>query len=165
MPKRVYIPVTTREYAQSLGISERTARRRLKDVEGATQSKRSKKWSVPLSAKQYAELKGISERSARRKGISTFSLADWALTVRASERPTRKELRAATHHARLAAKHAKRKVKLDTSTKRMRHASSSQLDRILGLTDSDYQGPNWFDNLMSQGGWGGDDDLPILYVY
>ena len=165
MAKRVYIPVTTREYAEIKGISPRTAQRRISQIEGATQSKRSKKWYIPLSTREYAEAKGVSQSTARRKGISGLTLEEWAGNVLKGEPPTRRELRAAKHFARLVSNNAKRRVNAKTIATRMHHASNRQLDTILGI---DSLGPNWYHELQDdyeEDYWDGDDGQPIIYAY
>src|SRR4249919_3715361 len=152
MAKRVYIPVSTREYAEIKGISTRTAQRRISQIEGATQSKRSKKWFIPLSAREYEEGKGVSQSTARRRGISGLTLDEWANKILKGEPPTRRELRAAKHFAKLVSGNAKRRVNAKTISERMRHANNSQLDTILGI---DELGSDWYHELL--------DDYPEDY--
>ena len=54
--------------SKALGISERTARRRIADLPGAVRTARG--WVAPVTVKQYAAGAGVSERTARRRAVA-----------------------------------------------------------------------------------------------
>lgn len=52
----------------ALGISQRTARRRIADMPGAVRTARG--WLAPVPVKTYAAGAGVSERTARRRAVA-----------------------------------------------------------------------------------------------
>jgi len=126
---RVYVPVTTHEYAELYGISLRSAQRRVKSHPGAVQVGRSKRWKIPLTASQYAEKKGVSQSTARRRGVSVPTLADFAKAK--SVKLTPLQQRAADNWTGLVVSgQPKRDVSGGTVTERMSHTSHKQAKQI-----------------------------------
>jgi hypothetical protein len=154
---RVFVPVTTREYAELFGISLRTAQRRVKSHPGAVQVGRSKRWKIPLTASQYAEKKGVSQSTARRRGVSVPTLADFAKakTVKLSPR----QQKAADHYTSLvAAGPRKRDISGGTIVDRWSQATPKAIREILDIED--YDDIDWEDAI-----WEGYDDEPVLYYH
>ena len=154
---RVYVPVTTREYAELYGVSIRTAQRRVKNHPGATQVGKSKRWKIPLTASQYAEKKGVSKSTARRRGVSVPSLTDFVKTV-SKPKLTPIQLKAAENWIRIkGSKSTNRPVSVGAIGGRMAHASPKQAREIAGWEnepeDLDY------DEYI------GDDDESILHYH
>ncbi len=58
---------TSKQYATAMGISERTARRHLKEGKVKGARKVGAHWVVPLTTTQYAKATGVSPRTARRR--------------------------------------------------------------------------------------------------
>lgn len=65
--QRKTIAGTTKQYADAMGISERTARRHLKSGKVKGARKIGPHWVVPLTTTQYAKATGVSPRTARRR--------------------------------------------------------------------------------------------------
>lgn len=63
----VSVPGTVKQYAAAMGISERTARRHIKEGKVRRARKVGSHWVVPLTTEQYAKATGVSVRTARRR--------------------------------------------------------------------------------------------------
>jgi hypothetical protein len=155
---RVFVPVTTREYAELFGISLRTAQRRVKSHPGAVQVGKSKRWKIPLTASQYAEKKGVSQSTARRRGVSVPTLADFAKAK--SVKLTPYQERAADNWTTLVAGgNPKRDVSGGAIVDRMSHASRKQAKEIESWSE-------WPDDLDYEGlEYEGDDGDSILHYH
>lgn len=142
---RVYIPVSTSEYAEIHGVSKRTAQRRVSSIEGAYQARRTKAWRVPVTPKQYSEYKGVSESTARRHGSRAGSLLDWR-DVSEHKETTAAERKAAANLAANLAKQGK-SVNLATLEQSVKGLNNQQLKRAGGLKKPiDLTGDEWNDD-------------------
>jgi hypothetical protein len=161
---RVYIPVSTREYAQIHGISERTARRRIAKADGAV--KVGSRWKVPEPASTVAKLRGTSVTSIRKskdalRAQNPKDLKD-VIRQRVQNFGNRSASRAEAHYLDLLAK-AKdaRPANADAIRERLKHASPSQLARLnrkkdLPATKAERQ------EEQQEEEWEGDDGESIL---
>lgn len=148
---RVYVPVSTSEYARIYGVSARTARRRIAAMPGAVRS--ATKWTAPIPAKEYAQQAGISVATARRRGISVTGLPQFAAQVAS---PPSLRTKATQHWAQITGTRGQQSV--TTIEKRLRHASKRQLGAVQNLQSFD-------DVEIDDDEWQGDDGVSILYYH
>ena len=157
---RVFVPLGTAEYARLWGVSQRTARRRLAKLPGAT--KIGTQWRAPIYATEYAKRRGISVKTARKKGIRAATPQD-ALDVISHEASKKLRDRAYDHLNRIASKNPRYTAK--TVEERIKHADTAQLRAIVKLTQSDWAeivaDAEWMHSLD----WLGDDGLSLLYYH
>ncbi len=147
MASRVYVPVTTREYARIYGVSERTARRRITESEGSFRTGTRLRALVPATEyarRTHTSVKRVRARNDTVRGPDPLQLA-FGLTT-----PT---LRQQATEARYAQVQAARHVSVDTIYSRMGHASTRQKTMIINGSDP-------FDEDMD-----GDDEIPLGYYH
>ena len=167
-PLRVFVPIGTAEYAKLWGVSQRTARRRLAAMPGAT--KVGTRWLAPVYATEYAKRSGVSVKTARRKGIRAATATD-ALDVIAHEASKKLRDRGAEHLLALVKKlppvrdKGRARFREAKIRERMQHASEKQIRAVIRLTNTEWleitADPDWIEDMD----WLGDDGISILYYH
>jgi hypothetical protein len=142
---RVYIPVSSAEYAELYGVSQRTAQRRIANTPGAFRSKRRGRWNLPLTSKQYAEAKGVSQSTARKHGVKVPTLLDFQEVINKREIPKSEQAAASNFIALLAAEG--KNVNAEQVYEGMRRANRSQLRHIekMHSLPSEWYDDEWLD--------------------
>jgi hypothetical protein len=153
MAIRVYIPVSTAEYARLYGISTRAARGRVARLGG---SKIGSKWMIPVPATEYAKRKGIRVDSARKRktAIRAATPKDASLV---------QQKRASSDLARRAEKwldkmhRGKRRYNPQTVRERLVWADTPTLERILKLNHVTE------DDIFNEDYYGSDGESVLFY--
>jgi hypothetical protein len=161
---RVYIPVSTREYAQIHGISERTARRRIAKADGAV--KVGSRWKVPEPASTVAKHRGTSVSSVRKskdalRAQNPNDLKD-VIRQRVQNFGSRSRTRAAAHYLDLLAKaKTARPANAEAVAERFKHASPAQNARVSRMTNVPATKEEW-QELLDDDDFIGDDGESIV---
>lgn len=152
---KVYIPVSTSEYARIYGVSATTARRRIAAMD--TSYKVGTKWSALIPAPEYARRSGVNIKAVRKRksSLRTTSPVDTAMSLK---QPTLRE-RAVRNYGWLLLDDPERarRVSLRTIESRLKHANRKQLTYLENATDLSFS-----DEFLDRF-WMGNDNESVLY--
>jgi hypothetical protein len=164
---RVYVPVSTAEYAAIHGVSQRTARRRIAKADGAV--KVGSRWQVPEPASTVAKHRGTSVSSVRKskdalRAQNPNDLKD-VIRQRVQNFGSRSASRAEAHYLDLLTKaKTARPGNQEGIAARLRHASRTQIAKLnrlkeVPLTKEERK------ELIDSEEWEGDDGDSVLYYH
>lgn len=132
MASRVYLPISTAEYARLSGVSTRAARRRITAMPGVT--KIGARWQAPILASEYAKLKGIRLESARKRKAAVR-----ATSPEDAGQQFKNKLYDKAYNKVVSFASKRPRFNPATIDDRLQHASSTQLSKIARMNEAQWE--------------------------
>lgn len=158
MSLRVYLTISTVEYAKFHGVTTRVARSRIQRMPGA--SKIGSRWSAPILATDYAKLKGIKPESARKRVKAIRARSPEEAASKADATLRRRVFDRLTGFAA-----TRRYYNANTIGERLEHASTTQLQKLMKMNAVQWHlacYATFNGDYYAGDDWQGYDDEPIL---